>query len=198
MSTTPIPLTAATCGLLKLINTFSFLTNKDLTFSNNNQTVEWVSDLKYAWIPVETQFYLFDGEFSLDFLIDDMKGYQIGIGFLQVWDFSEGKTGVDWGFYGYLGSSDSAYSYDPSTGDVVTNTKELYSGFPILKQNKGVVTLRLNLPAEASGEAWFVIEGIETNKIKLPVGSVITPAVCLSRKGQKVTITNLVETSKKK
>jgi len=185
----PKLLTASSCSrAFQNIFAFNSKFNSDLTVSNDQKTVEWVSNITYAWLGIETLLTLYDGRFSMDFNIDSMQNYQMGVGFLLLLELPNGETDCDWGFYGYLGSSASAFSYDPSSGDIVSHTDEIISGLPILKGDSGVITLELNLPKESKGEAWFLIDGVETPHIELPLGAVVRPAACLLRKKQKITL----------
>lgn len=187
----PTLLKASSCSSLP--NTFAFNSeglNPALSLTNDDKTIEWTSNITYAWIGIETLLNLFDGKYSLDFKIDSMQNYQLGVGFLLVWEISPGKTACDWGFYGYLGSSAAAFSYDPSTGDIVSHTESIAGGLPILKDDKGVVVLELDLPKDKKGKAWFVIDGVKTPSVDLPIGAVVRPAACLLRKKQKITLEN--------
>ena len=56
-----------------------------------------------------------------------MASRQIGVGFMLLWNI-----GPDWGLFGYLGASATAWSYDPSTGDVVSATKSIQMLLPLL------------------------------------------------------------------
>jgi hypothetical protein len=101
-----------------------------IDLSGDRQTVEWrvyrnaggtssdhapeASPFTPAWIPVPTQMRLHSGNYSLDFVVEEMARRQIGVGFMLLW-----SNGPDWGHFGYLGSSPTAFAYDPSTGDVV-------------------------------------------------------------------------------
>jgi len=164
-----------------------------LVFSKDEQTVEWIPNNpkfkgKYAaaYVPALTRSQLHSGRYSWDFVIEEMAHAQIGIGFMLQWDI-----GPDWGFFGYLGASTSAWSYDPSSGDIVNNTKSIKGGLPKFEDGRqGVVTVRLNLPREAKGEAQFIVNGVDTPLIELPESSVIIPAACLLKETQKVTLTN--------
>ena len=81
-------------------------------------------------------------------MIDELGDARLGIGFMLLWDIRR----PDWGFFGYLGSSTSAWSYDPSTGDVVYNTKSIQGGLPTVADgHSGVVSIRLELPRDAAG-----------------------------------------------
>jgi hypothetical protein len=165
-----------------------------LTVSNNGQTIEWgprkpeYTGKQYppAWIPASTRSRLHSGHFEWDFVIDEMAGGQIGIGFMLLWEI-----GPDWGFFGYLGSSSSAWAYDPSTGDVVNGTKSIQGGLPKIAGGRaGVVTVRLDLPRYAAGMGRFSVNGTESMPIELPEGSVVLPAACFLKERQKVTLAN--------
>jgi hypothetical protein len=95
------------------------------------------------------------------------------------------------GFFGYLGASNSAWSYDPSTGDIVLDTRSIHGGLPKFADGRrGVVSMELNLPRIAEGNARFIVDGTETPVIDLPDGAVILPAACFLKEGQKVTLAN--------
>jgi hypothetical protein len=163
-----------------------------LTVSNDGRTIEWGPRKpqyagKYyppAWVPASTRARLHSGRFRWDFVIDELAGAQLGIGFMLLWDI-----GPDWGFFGYLGSSTSAWSYDPSTGDVVYNTASIQGGLPKVSDgHTGVVSVRLELPRAAAGTAWFAMNGAESRQIALPEGSVVLPAACFLRESQRVSL----------
>src|SRR5262245_16564624 len=165
-----------------------------LTVSNNGLTIEWGPRKpqytgKYyppAWVPASTRSRLHSGRFQWDFVIDEMAGAQLGIGFMLLWD-----VGPDWGFFGYLGSSTSAWSYDPSTGDVVYNTASIQGGLPKIADGRaGVVTVHLDLPRDAAGTGKFSMNGTDSPPIRLTEGPVVLPAACFLKETQKVTLAN--------
>jgi hypothetical protein len=163
-----------------------------LRISNDGLTVEWDSDAvskdKYdpSWIPSSTRLQLHSGRFTWDFAIENMGEGQIGVGFLLIWD-----QGVDWGFYGYLGAGQAAWSYDPSTGDVVNATESIQGGLPFFENKEsGVVSMDMVLPREGEGYATFSVNGVTSDRIALPAGSLVLPAACFLKKGQKITLRN--------
>jgi hypothetical protein len=179
------------------IGSFEWNTNHNsdlLTISNNGQTIEWSTKKpqykgKYyppAWVPASTLSHLHSGRFQWDFVVEEMANAQIGIGFMLLWDI-----GPDWGFFGYLGSSHTAWSYDPSTGDVVSNTKSIQGRLPKFADgHNGIVSVRLDIPRHTEGIARFSIDGTDTQPIPLPLSSVILPAACFLKESQKVTLAN--------
>ena len=174
-----------------------------LTCSNGNRSVEWTTtpipadagpdDLASSppvWIPIPTRAYLHSGVFQWDFVVEEMAKGQIGVGFMLDCDI-----GPDWGFFGYLGSSNSAWAYDPSTGDVVCSTRSIEGGLPKFEDRRsGVVTVRLDLPREAEGSARFVVNGIASSPVALPEGAVVVPAGCLLEKSQRVSLAHFLRT----
>jgi hypothetical protein len=165
-----------------------------LTVSNNGLTIEWGPRKpqytgKYyppAWVPASTRAHLHSGQFQWDFVIDETASAQLGIGFMLLWDI-----GPDWGFFGYLGSSTTAWSYDPSTGDVVYNTNSIQGGLPKITDGRaGVVTVHLDLPRNAAGTGRFSMNGTDSIPIRLPESSVVLPAACCLKETQKVTLAN--------
>lgn len=169
------------------------LHNADLlTVSNAGRTIEWAprkpsdKDHRPAWVPASTRARLHSGRFRWDFEIAELAGAQLGIGFMLLWDI-----GPDWGFFGYLGSSTSAWSYDPSTGDVVHDTKSIQGGLPKVSDgHSGVVSVHLDLPRDAAGTGWFSMNGTDSRPIRLPEGSVVLPAACFLRESQKVSLSD--------
>jgi len=168
--------------------------NKDLlVITNEGITIEWELnspryDGKYLplWVSAPTCLQLHSGKYRWDFVVDEMACAQIGLGFMLQWDI-----GPDWGFFGYLGASNSAWSYDPSTGDIVRSTKSIIGGLPKFSDgHKGVVSVELNLPRYDRGVARFIVDGIDTPSIDLPESSVVLPAACLLKETQKVTLAN--------
>lgn len=166
--------------------------NDLLTVSNCGHTVEWCpsksSDTanRYppAWVPAITMAQLHSGRFAWDFVVNEMADRQIGIGFMLLWNF-----GPDWGFFGYLGASPTAWAYDPSTGDVVTAESSVEGNLPTFEnRHTGKVRIELDLPRNAEGSAMFSINGVASRPILLPRGSVVLPAACLLKESQKVTI----------
>ncbi|CAF3661265.1 unnamed protein product [Rotaria sordida] len=161
--------------------------NSSIRFSNNDCTVEWLEPSMAVWIPVETKAKLHSGKWSLEFDVEWMGTHQIGVGFLLDWNI-----GSDWGFFGYLGSSSSAWSYDPSTGDIVTDTESIHGNLPKFTGNSGVIGLELDLPKNEIGKFTFIVDGVRIPTKQLSnSGAVAIPAVCLLSRGQKVTIRNL-------
>jgi hypothetical protein len=164
-----------------------------LTVTNNGRTIEWKpqqpgEDKRTpAWVPASTCLHLHSGRFRWDFTVDEMASRQIGVGFMLLWD-----VGPDWGFFGYLGASPTAWSYDPSTGDVVCATESIQNGLPkFVDGHTGVVSVELNLPRNAEGLCKFIVDDVETLPIALPAGAVVLPAACLLKETQKVTLSNL-------
>ncbi len=163
--------------------------NKDsLILSNDNQIMEWNSkNGQIAFLPATTALRLHSGKYSLDFNIEEMNSAQIGVGFILLWD----NGLLDWGFFGYLGAGFYAWSYDPSTGDVINAENSIQGGLPKFENKRsGIITIELNLPRNAEGEGKFIVNGIKSNPIKLPIGAVVVPAATLLRKDQKITISN--------
>jgi hypothetical protein len=157
-----------------------------LTVSADARTVTWAPGSTTghppAWIPIETEARLFGGAFEWDFVVEEMAAGQIGVGFMLAWDI-----GPDWGFFGYLGSSTSAWAYDLSSGDVVYATKSIEGSLPRSADARtGVVTVRLEVPADAPGAATFRVAGVDSRPIELPAGAVVIPAACLLRETQRV------------
>ena len=166
-----------------------------LTVSNVGKTITWGPrkpdyDGKHyppAWVPATTNAKLYGGHFDFNFIVEEMANRQIGVGFMLLWD-----VGPDWGFFGYLGASFTAWSYDPSTGDVVTNTESIQGNLPKFDDgHSGTVSLNLNLPVDEPGSAKFSVNGASSNPIELPVGAVVLPAACLLAESQQVTLSEL-------
>lgn len=159
-----------------------------LIFSSDNQTMEWnPKNGQTVFLPATTALHLHSGKFTFDFNIEEMNSAQIGVGFMLLWD----NGLLDWGFFGYLGAGFYAWSYDPSTGDVVNVENSIQGNLPKFENKRsGIITLELNLPRNAEGEGKFIVNGIESNPIKLPIGAVVVPAATLLRKDQKITIAN--------
>ncbi|UJR18985.1 hypothetical protein I4U23_022115 [Adineta vaga] len=158
-----------------------------LVFSADGRTVEWVNESRVIWFPVSTEAKLHSGKWFLEFHVEAVKNWQIGVGFLLDWNIEP-----DWSLFGYLGSSASAWSYDPYTGDIVYNTKSIHSDLPKFKGDKGVIGLELDIPKNAIGEFTFIIDGVRTPTKQMPnSGAVAIPAVCLLARGQRVTIRSL-------
>jgi hypothetical protein len=163
-----------------------------LSVSEDGLTVEWGPkkpeyEAKFyppAWVPASTRMRLHSGTFRWDFVVEEMAKAQIGLGFMLLWNL-----GVDWGFFGYLGASPTAWAYDPSTGDVVCNTQSIEGGLPKFKnRRRGVVSVQLHLPRQDEGSGCFVVNDVKSRPIRLPVGAVILPAACLLKESQRVTL----------
>jgi hypothetical protein len=69
----------------------------------------------------------------------------VGSGFALAWN-----VGIDMGFFGYLGASSTAWSYDPSSGDIVTSTESIAGGLPRIV-DAGLVELELDLKRDHAG-----------------------------------------------
>jgi len=157
-----------------------------LTFSDNDLEVQWTTPASLSWIPIKTKALLHSGKFTWDFVVEEMGSAQIGIGIMLDW-----SAGPDWGFFGYLGASSTAWSYDPSTGDIVTSSDSIHGGLPKFTNNQGTVSVEAILPRDGPGSFTFIVNGIRTPTIShLPVGSVIVPAACLLKHNQKVKLAN--------
>jgi len=170
---------------------FSFVSNSAvLQFTNQSKTVQWQQSSSCCWIPVPTSSKLYGGKFFVEFTVDHMASRQIGLGFLLDWN-----VGPDWGFYGYLGSSTTGWSYDPSSGDIVTATESMAGSLPKFSGQTGTIALNFNLPLDSAGVAEFVIDGVPLSNtlITLPASAVVIPAVCLLKEGQKVSFTKCVK-----
>lgn len=163
-----------------------------LSVSQDGRTVEWgprkpeFQGKIYppAWVPASTRMHLHSGTFRWDFVVDEMARTQIGVGFMLLWD-----VGPDWGFFGYLGASPTAWAYDPSTGDIVCNTRSIRGDLPKFSDGRtGVVSVQLHLPRHDEGSGSFVVDGLETHRIRLPAGAVVLPAACLLEESQRVTL----------
>jgi len=175
------------------------LHNSDLlTVSDDGQTIGWESrkptyagkHYPPAWVQASTELKLHSATFQLDFVVEDMKNAQIGVGFMLLWD-----VGPDWGFFGYLGSSPTAWAYDPFTGDVVTSTRSIEAGLPKFGDGRtGVVSIELQLPRNDRGAARFLVNGVESRTIELPKGAVVLPAACLLKEGQRVRLARFEKT----
>lgn len=168
-----------------------------LTVSQDGLMVEWEKGrrkaegkLPPAWVPASTRLHLHSGSYKWDFIVENMRQAQIGIGFMLLWD-----AGPDWGFFGYLGASTTAWAYDPSTGDVVQDTISIEGELPMFNNgNGGVVSVQLDLPRSTEGSARFLMDGVCSRPIRLPEGAVILPAACLLKEGQRVTIARFERT----
>jgi hypothetical protein len=167
-----------------------------LTVSNDGLTVEWdpnkhprEDEHRVAWVPASTCMHLHSGTFRWDFVVERMGKAQIGVGFMLLWN-----VGPDWGFFGYLGASPSAWAYDPSTGDVVRNTRSIEAGLPkfakhlFSRERGGVVSVTLDLPRQAEGSGRFSVDGVSSRPVALPSGAVVLPAACMLKEGQRVTL----------
>lgn len=143
-----------------------------------------------AWVPASTRARLHSGTFRWDFVISDMQQAQIGVGFMLVFE-----EGVDWGFFGYLGAGHFAWSYDPSTGDVVNATESIAGGLPTFADGEnGTVTVEAELPRTGPGVARFIVNGRRSPDIALPESAVIMPAACLLHEAQRVRLGPLTRT----
>jgi len=160
-----------------------------LVVSDDGRTMQWgrgsgKGRLPPAWVGAMTRLHLHSGNYRWDFVVRSMGKAQIGIGFMLLWNL-----GPDWGFFGYLGSSSTAFAYDPSTGDVVCNTASIEGGLPRFSDGEsGVVSVHLDLPRLGGGSARFLVDDKYSRSIELPVGAVVLPAACFLKEGQTVTL----------
>jgi len=160
-----------------------------LVVSDDGRTMQWrrgsgKGRLPPAWVGAMTRLHLHSGNYRWDFVVRSMGKAQIGIGFMLLWNL-----GPDWGFFGYLGSSSTAFAYDPSSGDVVCNTASIEGGLPRFSDGEsGVVSVHLDLPRLGGGSARFLVDDKYSRSIELPVGAVVLPAACFLKEGQTVTL----------
>lgn len=121
------------------------------------------------------------------FQVTGMSAQQIGIGF----GLANGGQVIDCGFFGYLGASQTTWSYDPSTGDIVNATKSITGGLPRFKDpDTGTIALHVSMPRDQPGCVTFEIDGQILNhaSVIIPRDSVVIPACCLLRPNQQVSI----------
>jgi len=162
-----------------------------LSFTADGLTVWWDTNWREgregakhdpAWLSAPTQLHLHSGHFAWDFVVEEMASAQIGVGVMLLWD-----VGPDWGFFGYLGSSPTAWSYDPSTGDVVNNTESISAGLGRFEEGEaGVVSIEVDLPRKSEGSLCFEVGGVWSPPVSLPPSSVVRPAVSLLAPSQRV------------
>ena len=104
---------------------FRFANRQDkeflLRFTTNDCNAKWATLPQLAWVPVPTKAKMHSGKWSLEFHVKSIQKRQIGVGFLV-----DRNIGPDWRFFGYLGSLSSGWSYDPSTGDIVSATETIH------------------------------------------------------------------------
>uniref|UniRef100_A0A7S4JLG8 B30.2/SPRY domain-containing protein n=1 Tax=Paramoeba aestuarina TaxID=180227 RepID=A0A7S4JLG8_9EUKA len=138
-----------------------------------------------CFLPVRSNLRLHSGNYKIEFDIErTTTSEQIGAGAMLMWNIGE-----DWGFFGYLGASSSAWSYDPSTGDVVTKTESIDGGLATFDGPNGKIIMELTLPRNEEGSMVFEVNGKRSKAVKLPAGSVVMPAGCFLKQGQKLKIT---------
>lgn len=164
------------------------LNTEDITYGEGGKSAVWSQREAGGmgprlWVPLQSLSRLHSGDFCWSYEIKDMGQAQIGVGFMLDW-----TIGPDWGVFGYLGSSSSAWAYDPSSGDVVIATASIEGGLPVLDQGHGTVEVQVHLPREGKGLARFVVDGCASRAVALPAGSVLVPAACLLEDGQSVTL----------
>lgn len=171
----------------------STLNTNDLLYSEQGLRATWQQEhmapgdvAPRIWVPVQSLARFHSGDFSWEFQVEHIGDAQIGIGFMLDW-----TIGPDWGFYGYLGSSSSAWAYDPTSGDVVIDTRSIEGGLPVFSSGQGLVRVEAHLPRERAGLVRFVIEGRNSQAIELPEGAVLVPAACFLGLGQTVILQNL-------
>ncbi len=157
-------------------------TSSDIKISKDKKTISWETDKYFAWQCAESEALLKGKDYQFDFEMKGMSDAQMAVGFLV--------NPIDWGFYGYLGAGQNAYAYDPSSGHIVTETRELFSGLTKIK-NSGKVTLRLYLSRHPQ-TAVFIVNETESPIITLPDKAEVIPGACLFKKGQSVKITNII------
>lgn len=159
-----------------------------LIFSNENKTMHWNPKAENAtFLPATTSLHLHSWEYLLDFKIEKMWNRQIAVGFMLLWD----NWLLDRGLYWYLWAWWSAWAYDPSTGDVVSATQSIQWWLPKFEDwDSWTITIELNIPRDWEWTGRFIVNGIKSWLIRLPIWSVIVPAACLLKKEQKITIEN--------
>eukprot|EP00483_Globobulimina_turgida_P000893 UN00894 len=106
------------------------MTHTDLyweKWDENKYKMQWINNSNASWLGREALPILHDGIFEIEFEIGPTNDKQIGVG-LMVYP-------PNWGFFGYLGAGWNAWSYDPTTGDIVTETKSMMSNLPKADEN---------------------------------------------------------------
>lgn len=159
-----------------------FERRQHLTCSDDGKSIAWTEEGSFAWLPCPTKS-LFDRDFRIEFDIVSQPAEQVGVGFAL--------APLDLGFYGYLGASDTSFAYDPSSGDIVSATAELRSGLAKLPTGCGTIGLHCKLTDRKKCSAQFLVNGVPASgPIELPPESIVQPAVCLLRRGQRVNLKN--------
>jgi hypothetical protein len=171
----------------------------DVPAGKSCSAVEWVSGGETTtttppcWLPVLTTPLLHSGTFTVALHVDSMQDKQIGVGFYLAQALPHR---VDFGFFGYLGSSNTSWSYDPTSGDIVTATRSIRGNLPTFKnKSSGTIRMHFTLAREQRGSMQFEIDGqLIAHSIELPFGAVVVPACCLLGIYQRVTITECIRT----
>jgi len=158
--------------------------------------VEWVTEQQTTppcWIPVLTTPHLHSGSFTVAMHVDSMQKKQIGVGFYLAQTL---PYRVDYGFFGYLGSSTTSWSCDPSTGDIVTATRSVCGSLPTFKnKTSGMIRMHFTLRRDSPGFMQFEVDGcLIPYSVQLPTGAVVVPACCLLSIHQRVTIAECIRT----
>ena len=90
-----------------------------------------------------------------------------------------------------MGAGSTDWWYDPSTGDIVSDTNSVHDNLPKFIKDSGSIILELNLPLEENGSFTFIVDGVRTQTKSLPARTVAEPTIFLLKKGQKVTFQRL-------
>lgn len=137
-------------------------TTDSLSITDNEQKVHWTQDIEAAWMGTQCLPILKNGIFEWEFEIGPLQNHQIGVG-LMVYP-------PNWGFFGYLGAGANAWSYDPSTGDIVTETESMKGNLPTIdKENGGIIKVILDLKTNNTFQ--FVVDGKETEPVSITTWS---------------------------
>lgn len=139
----------------------------DITISDDGSTIKWPGNLDSGviWYPCQAMPILHNGRFEIEFEFSKFHDRQIGIG-LMVYP-------PNWGFYGYLGAGYNAWSYDPTTGDIVTQTESIKGNLPKWidgindDENERRITLDVNVKHNTKHYFQFIVQNKETGKIDI-------------------------------
>jgi len=157
-------------------------TSSHLSINNKGKTLEWATP-NTGGQPAfaQTNGMLGGGSFRVDFMIDELEGEKLLVGFTICV-----LVRLSWGEYG--GYRNVACMYDPNRGTIIAEQGVNRTGLPTL--TKGKITLELFLEQNQPQRAVFTIDGTRSPEIQLPQDSVVIPSAFLFVQRQKVTLLN--------
>eukprot|EP01084_Bolivina_argentea_P314229 544257_1 len=125
-----------------------------------DETIENIDEIE--WLGSQCLPILHKGIFEWQFEIGPLHNSEMGCGIMLY--------PPKYGTFGYLGTGSNQWSYDPSSGDIITETESIMNKLPKFENNKGgIIDVKLDL--KYSNSFQFIVNGQEIPNVKIKTWS---------------------------